>query len=142
MFALSFFAVETVPVHHGTVVFLLRRSAGRTADDGRQKRRWDLCSLYEGNSWKKEEAARDVGVGPRMGDFLEQEWIKASWKKGECREEIKLVAGASGLGFDDARIVVRHHRSRYRLLYCTVLRFLFPAPQRSLHAIRTDGWHF
>eukprot|EP00752_Nemacystus_decipiens_P003990 g3655.t1 len=44
----------------------------------------------------------------RQGDLdaLEQEgWVKASWKKGERREEIKLIAEASGLTFDDARIV-------------------------------------
>ncbi len=46
----------------------------------------------------------------RPGDLsaLEQEeWVKVSWKKGECREEIKLIAEASGLTFDNARIVVR-----------------------------------
>lgn len=46
----------------------------------------------------------------RPGDLsaLEQEeWVKVSWKKGECREEIKLIAEASGLTFDNAKIVVR-----------------------------------
>lgn len=42
-----------------------------------------------------------------MGDdCFGDEWIKASWRKGECRQEIKMVAAASGLAFDDARIVV------------------------------------
>ncbi|CAM9326803.1 unnamed protein product [Hapterophycus canaliculatus] len=44
-------------------------------------------------------AARDLKIIER------EEWVKASWKKGECREEIKLIAEASGLAFDDARIV-------------------------------------
>lgn len=33
--------------------------------------------------------------------------MKVSWRKGECREEIKLIAEASGMAFDEARIVVR-----------------------------------
>lgn len=32
--------------------------------------------------------------------------MKASWKTGERRVEIKLIAEASGLTFDDARVVV------------------------------------
>lgn len=59
----------------------------------------------------------------RTGDLSaleEEEWVKAAWKKGERREEIKLIAEASGLAFDDARIVVRvgqtsvekHNKSR------------------------------
>lgn len=50
-----------------------------------------------------------IAVAARQGDLgaLEQEeWVKAAWKKGERREEIKLIAEASGLTFDDARIVV------------------------------------
>lgn len=41
-----------------------------------------------------------------LGALEQEEWVKASWKKGERREEIKLIAEASGLTFDDARIVV------------------------------------
>lgn len=46
----------------------------------------------------------------RAGDskaLEEEDWMKASWKKGERREEIKLIAEASGMAFDEARIVVR-----------------------------------
>ena len=43
----------------------------------------------------------------QSGDVAAEEWVKVSWKKGECRDEIKLVAEASGLGFDAAQIVVR-----------------------------------
>eukprot|EP00903_Cladosiphon_okamuranus_P006566 g6414.t1 len=40
-----------------------------------------------------------------LGELQQEEWIRASWKKGERREEIKLIAEASGLAFVDARIV-------------------------------------
>lgn len=40
------------------------------------------------------------------GALVQEEWVKGSWKKGERRKEIKLIAEASGLTFEDARIVV------------------------------------
>lgn len=43
----------------------------------------------------------------RTAESEQERWIKVFWKKGECREEIKLVAKASGLSFDKSRIVVR-----------------------------------
>lgn len=45
--------------------------------------------------------------GGRSEAFMQEEWVKASWKKGECREEIKLISETTGLAFDGARIVVR-----------------------------------
>ena len=53
------------------------------------------------------EAVVAVSADRRSGDVAAEEWVKVSWKKGECRDEIKLVAEASGLGFDAAQIVVR-----------------------------------
>lgn len=46
------------------------------------------------------------GPGVDSGSCFGDEWIKSSWRKGECRQEIKLVAAVSGLTFDEARIVV------------------------------------
>lgn len=46
------------------------------------------------------------GPGVDNGSCFGDEWMKASWRKGECRQEIKLVAAVSGLTFDEARIVV------------------------------------
>ena len=53
------------------------------------------------------EAALAVLADRRSGDVAPEEWVKVSWKKGECRGEIKLVAEAAGLGFEAAQIVVR-----------------------------------
>lgn len=53
------------------------------------------------------EAAVAVLADRRSGDVAPEEWVKVSWKKGECRDEIKLVAEAAGLGFEAAQIVVR-----------------------------------
>lgn len=55
------------------------------------------------------EAVVAVTADRRSGDVEPEEWVKVSWKKGECRDEIKLVAEAAGLGFDAAQIVVRLH---------------------------------
>ncbi|CAM9907199.1 unnamed protein product [Ectocarpus sp. 6 AP-2014] len=65
------------------------------------------CREGEGR-WKSEAQETPLAEARTGGDLsaLEQEeWVKVSWKKGECREEIKLIAEASGLAFDDARIV-------------------------------------
>ncbi|CAN0056450.1 unnamed protein product [Ectocarpus fasciculatus] len=63
----------------------------------------------EGEKRRKSEAQETPQVEARTGGDLSalehEEWVKVSWKKGECREEIKLIAEASGLAFDDARIV-------------------------------------
>lgn len=67
------------------------------------------CREGEGR-WKSEAQETQLAEARTGGDLsaLEQEeWVKVSWKKGECRKEIKLIAEASGLAFDDARIVVR-----------------------------------
>lgn len=53
-------------------------------------------------------AAAAASADRRSEDVAPEEWVKMSWKKGECRNEIKLVAEACGLGFDAAQIVVRH----------------------------------
>lgn len=59
-------------------------------------------------SEKRQEAPlAEAQAGYSNALLGEEEWVKASWKKGECREEIKLIAEASGMAFDEARIVVR-----------------------------------
>lgn len=99
------------------------------------------CQGTEGETWNKVEVTG--AVGPKVGNFLEEEWIKASWKKGECREEIKLVADASGLGFDDARIVVREDCSWYCISYtlCGIAYIcsIIPVP---LSLCATEGFRF
>ena len=42
-----------------------------------------------------------------MNEIAREEWMKVSWKKGECREEAKLVAQVSGISLDAAKVVVR-----------------------------------
>ncbi|CAM9686762.1 unnamed protein product [Scytosiphon promiscuus] len=51
-----------------------------------------------------------------LKDVEREEWVKASWKKGECREEIKLIAEASGLTFDDARTVTLRLYNHFKWL--------------------------
>lgn len=60
-----------------------------------------------GESLRAGEAVVAGAADRRSGDVEPEEWVKVSWKKGECRDEIKLVAEAAGLGFDAAQIVVR-----------------------------------
>ncbi|CAM9511192.1 unnamed protein product, partial [Laminaria digitata] len=78
------------------------------------------------------EAVVAVSADRRGGDVAPEDWVKVSWKKGECRDEIKLVAEASGLGFDAAQIValrLYNHfywlpelRERSEKLFATVAR--------------------
>ncbi|CAB1119982.1 unnamed protein product [Ectocarpus sp. CCAP 1310/34] len=65
------------------------------------------CREGEGrwNSEAQETQPAEARTGGDLSALEQEEWVKVSWKKGECREEIKLIAEASGLAFDDARIV-------------------------------------
>lgn len=54
------------------------------------------------------EVGEIAGAETSLEDSVHgEEWVKGSWKKGECRQEIILISEASSLGFDEARIVVR-----------------------------------
>lgn len=85
-------------IQHGPAVSLEHRPGTAPAD-----------ACRAGGVQRKHEREDTWPMEARPGDSgaLEQEeWVKASWKKGERRVEIKLIAEASDLTFDDARIVV------------------------------------
>ncbi|CAM9119577.1 unnamed protein product [Sphacelaria rigidula] len=80
------------------------------------------------------------GPGVDNGSCFGDEWMKASWRKGECRQEIKLVAAVSGLTFDEARIVALRLYNHFHWLSqlhkrSEHLRILVGKEKRHLHSV-------
>lgn len=97
---------STSPGHRQKSLPGLRRPLGSTTTYIR-RRPDTVPNKGEGKWGMIADVERVRESSPLYGeDCFGEGWIKASWRKGECREEILLVANASGLAYDDARIVV------------------------------------